>query len=286
MNSMQLFINGLGSGAFYGSIAVGFSLVWGVLNIVNMVHGSLVVLGAFLGFYFWKHTGLSPIISVPIVAAVTFAIGAAIQSIFVNKVISAPVLTTLTLTFGIDLILYNIMTQSFTATIRTVTVRYGNVDIGVASVPIDRLYVAVFALLITGLLYLVLRTSAIGRAIVAVRMDKTAAALMGIRVKTVYAITFGIGAMMAGMAGAVSTLVYPVTTELSAAYLTKAFAVCVIGGLGSVPGALLGGLVLGLIESFAGFAVGPQNAMILGLLVMLGVLLVRPAGLMGVKGFQ
>lgn len=286
MNTIQLIINGLGTGAFYASIAVGFSLVWGVLNVINMVHGSLVVLGAFLGFFFWKMTGLNPVFSVPFVAVSTFLIGAALQSVFINKVVSAPVLTTLTLTFGLDLILYNVMTVYFTASIRRVTTSYGNIDLGSVVVPIDRLYVAIFALLITGVLYLVLRMTSIGRAIVAVRMDKTAAALMGIRVKSVYAITFGIGAMMAGVAGAVSTLIYPVTTGLSGAFLLKAFIVCVIGGLGSIPGALFGGLLLGVIESFAGYAIGPQNSLTLALAIMLFVLLVKPTGLMGVKGFD
>ncbi len=286
MNVVQLIINGLGTGAFYALIAIGFSLVWGVLNIINMIHGSIVVLGAFLGFFFWKATGLNPLIAVPLVAIITFAIGAAIQGIFINNVIAAPVLTTLTLTFGLDLILYNIMTVYFTASIRRVTVGYGNLDLGLAVLPIDRLYVAISALLITGLLYVILRMTSIGRAIVAVRMDKTAAALMGIRVKSVYAITFGIGAMMAGVAGAVSTLIYPVTTGLSGVFLMKAFVVCVIGGLGSIPGALLGGLVLGVVESFAGYAIGPQNSQTLALTLMLAVLLLKPDGLMGVKGFH
>lgn len=286
MNVLQLLVNGLGIGAFYASIAVGFSLVWGVLNIINMIHGSLVVLGSFLAFFFWKETGLHPLIAVPLVAIATFALGAAIQAVLVNRVIAAPVLTTLTLTFGLDLILYNVMTVYFTATIRRVTVNYGNIELGSLVIPVDRLYVATFALLITAALYAVLRMSSIGRAIVAVRMDKTAAALMGIRVQSVYAITFGIGAMMAAVAGVVSTLIYPVTTSLGSAFLSKAFIVCVIGGLGSVPGALIGGLALGVIETFAGYAIGPHHALTIGLVLMLVVLLVKPTGLMGVKGFD
>ena len=142
------------------------------------------------------------------------------------------------------------------------------------------------ALLLTGLLYLVMRRSRIGRAIVAVRMDGDAAALMGIEVNRIYAITFGIAAMMAGAAGAIFAMVYPVTTNLTGTFLGKAFVVCVIGGLGSVPGALAGGIVLGIIESFAGQFFGPQHALTVGFVLMLVLLVVRPTGLTGIKGYE
>jgi branched-chain amino acid transport system permease protein len=119
-----------------------------------------------------------------------------------------------------------------------------------------------------------------------VRMDGDAAALMGIDVKRIYAITFAIAAMMAGAAGAIFAMVYPVTTNLTGTFLGKAFVVCVIGGLGSVPGALAGGIVLGIIESFAGQFFGPQHAITVGFVLMLVLLLVRPTGLTGIKGYE
>jgi branched-chain amino acid transport system permease protein len=117
-------------------------------------------------------------------------------------------------------------------------------------------------------------------------MDRSAAALMGIRVNKIYAITFGIGAMMAGAAGVIFAMVFPVTTNLTGIFLGKAFVVCVIGGLGSVPGALVGGLVLGVVESVAGHVLGPQHALTVGFLLMLLLLVVRPSGLVGVKGYE
>jgi branched-chain amino acid transport system permease protein len=117
-------------------------------------------------------------------------------------------------------------------------------------------------------------------------MDRTAAELMGIRVDRIYAITFGIGALMAGAAGAVFAMVYPVTTNLAGPFLGKAFVVCVIGGLGSVPGALVGGLVLGIIESFSGQFFGPQHALTVGFVLMLVLLVVKPTGLTGIKGYE
>lgn len=286
MDIFQILLNGVVLGALYACIAIGFSLVWGVLNVINMLHGSFIILGGYLTYFAWHYTGISPIVLLVPVAAALFALGYALQYLFINKVVTSPVLTTLTLTFGLDMILYNLMTVVFTATPRRVTLDLGSISIGDVFLPNDRLLGMALALLLTLFLFLVMRGSRIGRAIVAVRMDRQAAALMGIRVNQVYAITFGIGALMAGAAGTIFAMVFPVTTNLSGVFLGKAFVICVIGGLGSVPGALIGGLALGLIESVAAFTIGPQNAMTVGFLLMLFLLIVRPTGLIGVKGYE
>ncbi len=286
MEIRQNLHNGIVLGTLYACIAIGFSLVWGVLNVINMLHGSFIILGGYLTYFAWHHLGIHPILALPFVAALLFALGYVLQYVFINKVVSAPVLTTLTLTFGLDMILYNVMTVFFTATPRRVTLDFGSVDILGVVMPVDRLIGMALALLMTAALYVVLRGSRIGRAIVAVRMDRQAAELMGIRVNQIYAITFGIGALMAGAAGAIFAMVFPVTTNLTGAFLGKAFVICVIGGLGSVPGALVGGIALGIIESFSGFILGPQHALTVGFVLMLILLLVRPTGLVGVKGYE
>ncbi|ATI43930.1 branched-chain amino acid ABC transporter permease (plasmid) [Pacificitalea manganoxidans] len=286
MGFAQILANGMVLGTLYACIAIGFSLVWGVLNVINMLHGSFIVLGGYLTFFAWYYIGLNPILVLPFVAALLFGLGYVLQYTLINKVVAAPVLTTLTLTFGLDMILYNLMTVYFTATPRRVSLDFGRIDFMDVSMPVDRLLGMGLALLLTGLLYLVLRASTIGRAIVAVRMDREAAALMGIRVNRIYAITFGISALMAGAAGAVFSMVFPITTNLSGTFLGKAFVICVIGGLGSVSGALVGGLALGIIESFAGVYLGPQNAMTVGFVIMLVLLIVKPTGLVGVKGYE
>lgn len=286
MDFTQILVNGIVLGALYACIAVGFSLVWGVLNVINMMHGSFIILGGYLTFFAWFHLKIDPVLALPVVAAILYGLGFALQYLFINKVVTAPVLTTLTLTFGLDMILYNLMTVFFTATPRRVTLDLGSVEIFGAMMPKDRLLGMALAFVLTGILYLVMRGSRIGRAIVAVRMDRQAAALMGIQVNRIYAITFGIGALMAGAAGAVFAIVFPVTTNLTGTFLGKAFVICVIGGLGSVPGALVGGIALGIIESFAGYLIGPQHAITLGFLIMLLLLVVRPTGLVGVKGYE
>jgi len=282
----QVTANGLMLGALYACIAVGFSLVWGVLNVINMLHGAFIILGGYLAFFAWQAWKLPPFLSLVPVALVLFLIGYFVQLGLVNRVVTRPVLTTLTLTFGLELILYNIMTVAFTATPRRVTLDLGRVDLGGVVLPLDRVAAMGLALTLTGLLYLVLRSSRTGRAIVAVRMDREAASLMGIKVDRIYAMTFGIGALMAGACGALLSVVYPITTSVTGLILGKAFVVCVIGGLGTVPGALVGGLALGLIESYAGHWFGPQNAVLAGFLVMIVLLVVRPTGLVGKKGYE
>jgi branched-chain amino acid transport system permease protein len=286
MAYLQILVNGVVLGALYTCLAVGFSLVWGVLNVINMLHGSLIILGGYITFFAWHGYGIHPLVALPFVALLLFAVGYAVQLLLINRVVTAPVLTTLTLTFGLDLILNNFMIVYYTATARRVTLDLGVIEIAGIIMPVDRLLAMALALLFTGALYVVLRASRVGRAIVAVRMDRDAAALMGIRVDRIYAVTFGIGALMAGATGAVFAMLYPVTTNLAGTFLGKAFVICVIGGLGSVQGALVGGVVLGLIESFAGQLVGPQHALTVGFALMLVLLVVKPTGLTGIRGYE
>ena len=137
MDIMQILANGIVLGALYACIAVGFSLVWGVLNVINMLHGSFIILGGYLTYFAWHYLGINPIVMLPAVALVLFVLGYGLQYLFINKVVSAPVLTTLTLTFGLDMILYNLMTVYFTATPRRVTMDLGNVDLLGVVMPVD-----------------------------------------------------------------------------------------------------------------------------------------------------
>ena len=282
----QIILNGLMLGAIYACIAVGFSLVWGVLNVINMLHGGFIILGGYLTFFSWLHFGIHPFVSLFPVAMLLFGLGYVLQRTLINQVVSKPVLTTLTLTFGLEMILYNTMNLLFTATPRRVALDMGVLNLGDMLLPYDRVASMVLALSLTGLLFLTMRKSKIGRAIVAVRMDKDAASLMGINVPQIYAITFGIGAFMAGACGAIVAVIFPISTSLTGVFLGKAFVICVIGGLGTVPGALAGGLALGLIESITGFWFGPQNAILIGFVLMLVLLVVRPTGLLGRKGYE
>jgi branched-chain amino acid transport system permease protein len=290
---LQVLINGLLLGGLYACIAAGFSLVWGVLNVINMLHGSFVVLGAYLAFFAYTLLGVHPYAFAPIGALALFVLGYLIQRIVVNRVIEAPVLVTLTTTFGLTLLLDNIMLVAFKADFRKVnlTPPLGILDLSdfIPSlnvvVPVDRLVSMLFALLFVGLLYWLLRHTSAGRAIVAVRMDRYAATLMGVNPLKIFALTFALGAALAGAAGALLSPIFPISPLAGTAYLGKAFVICVLGGLGSVSGVLAGGLALGVIESFGALFFGPEHSLTLAFTVLILLLIFRPSGLMGRRGF-
>lgn len=288
MLAAQILINALVLGCLYACIAIGFSLVWGVLNVINLIHGSFIVLGAYLAWGLYQGLHLSPWYALLIAAPLFFVFGYAIQRLILNRVITAPVLVTLTLTFGLDLILNNAMIYYFKADYRklTLTPPMGSVSIFDVVVPVDRLIATVAALALTFVLYLILRRLRVGRAIVAVRLDRDAAVLMGVNVNSIYAIAFGLGAALAGCAGVLMALIFPISPLTSTAYLGKAFVVCVLGGLGSVSGALAGGILLALIEGVGSAMIGPAHATTLSFVLLIVFLILRPQGLLGRKGFE
>jgi branched-chain amino acid transport system permease protein len=288
MLAAQVLINALVLGCLYACIAIGFSLVWGVLNVINLIHGSFIVLGAYLAWGLYQSLHISPWYALVIAAPAFFALGYVIQRLILNRVITAPVLVTLTLTFGLDLILNNAMIYYFKADYRklTLTPPMGSVSLFDVVVPIDRLIATASALALTLVLYLILRRLRVGRAIVAVRLDRDAAKLMGVDVNSIYAIAFGLGAALAGCAGVLMALIFPISPLTSTAYLAKAFVVCVLGGLGSVSGALAGGILLALIEGIGSTLIGPAHATTLSFALLIVFLIVRPQGLLGRKGFE
>ncbi|MBI5129284.1 MAG: branched-chain amino acid ABC transporter permease [Rhodopseudomonas palustris] len=288
MQAIQILINALVLGSLYACIAIGFSLVWGVLNVINLIHGSFIVLGGYLAFMLYQSLHLSPWYAIFVAAPLFFAFGYVIQRLILNRVITAPVLVTLTLTFGLDLILNNAMIYFFTADYRKLILSppLGSLAFGGVVVPVDRLIATATALALTGLLYLLLRRSKVGRAIVAVRLDRDAAVLMGVHVPSIYAVAFGLGAALAGCAGVLMALIFPISPLTSSTFLGKAFVVCVLGGLGSVSGALAGGLLLALVESVGATYLGPAHATTLSFLLLIVFLILRPQGLLGRKGFE
>ncbi|TFL13119.1 branched-chain amino acid ABC transporter permease [Pusillimonas caeni] len=285
---VQYFVNGLLLGGLYACIAAGFSLVWGVMNIINMMHGAFIVLGAYIAYFSYVLFGVHPFFSVLSAGLLIGAAGYLIQRGIINRVVGKPVLVTFTLTFGLEMILNNAMLLGFTADYRKVSLAepMGTLDWSGLFLPLDRVGAMALAIAVIMAVYLALRRSRIGRAIVAVRFDREAAQLMGVDVAKTYAVTFALGAMMAAAAGALVSVVFPISPVTGHLFLGKAFVICVLGGVGSIAGAVAGGLALGLLESFGGMLFGPEYALTLSFCVLLVLLTFRPRGLMGIRGYE
>jgi branched-chain amino acid transport system permease protein len=288
----QDLVNGILAGGILAVVALGFSLVWGIMNIINLAHGAYIMLGAYVTWQLFTSFHVDPFVSLPVSFVVLFALGYLIQKYLINWVVRAPVLTTFLITFGLSLLIVNVALLIWTGDTRGVTTAYSGTNFSVAgiTVPWAKLYTLIAALIITGVMQLWLTRSRTGRAIRATSMDIGAAQLSGVRVAQIFSIVYGLGAGLAGVAGTLLSLSYSLNPSMGQPFLIKAFVVCVLGGLGSVQGALVGGLVYGIVEAFASqidFTIGSQHISGTGLqdavalVVLLIVLIVRPTGIMG-----
>lgn len=276
-------MNGILVGGIFAVVALGFSLVWGIMNIINLAHGSFLMLGAYIAYVLFANYHLDPFLSLPIAFVVMFLFGYLIQRYIINFVVRAPILTTFLLTFGLSLLLINAALLVFHGDIKGITTSYSgaNFSLGPVTVPWSKLWTLVAALVITALMQLFLTGTKTGRAIRATSMDIGAAQLSGVRVAHLYAIVFGLGSGLAGAAGVLVSLSYSLQPSMGDPFLIKAFVVCVLGGLGSVQGALVGGILYGILEAFGSQYVGTGLQDAVALVVLLIVLIVRPTGIMG-----
>ena len=288
----QDLVNGILAGGILAVVALGFSLVWGIMNIINLAHGAFIMLGAYLTYQLFTTFHIDPFLSLPISFIALFALGYCIQRFLINWVARAPILTTFLLTFGLSLLLVNIALLIWTGDTRGVTTAYSgaNFEIAGVTIPWAKFFTLAAALAITGVMQLWLTRSKTGRAIRATSMDIGAAQLCGVRTPQIYAIVYALSAGLAGVAGTLISLSYGLTPTMGDPFLIKAFVVCVLGGLGSVEGALIGGLVYGIVEAFAtqlDVTIGTQHISgsglqdAIALVVLLIVLIVRPTGIMG-----
>ena len=282
---VQLVTIGLLAGGIYAAVGVGFSLVWGVLNIVNLAHGALVIVGAYLTWQIFTASGLDPFLTLPIDAVALFALGYVVQRGVINRIIRAPLLFTFLLTFGLNLIAVNVLLLIFKSDFRSVTTSYSGagLELGGIVVPYIRLAALGIALLMAAGLALLLARTRVGLAIQAVGSDRDAAQLVGIDLRHAYAVTYGLGAACAGVAGGLIAMIQAITPTAGEPYTLQAFVVVILGGLGRVSATVVGGLVFGLVEAFAQSIPGSgsvfANAIAFGVMVL--VLVTRPQGLLG-----
>jgi branched-chain amino acid transport system permease protein len=284
---LQSLVNGILLGGVYACVGIGFSLVWGVTNVINLAHGAMITLGAYVTFWAYQGLGFDPFLSIPLAMLTMGVLGYGIQRYLVNLVVRTGVFMTLILTFGIQLVLIDTALFLFSGDYRAVTPSYGGtgLDLGAVVVPYVRLAIFLIGLLLTFVLHLFMTRTRTGNAIRATALNRDAAQLVGVDIGRIYAVTFGIGAALAGAAGALLSTLYTITPVMGQPLLGKAFVIACLGGLGTMWGSLIGGLILGLAETVGAVTIGPayQQALSFGLLVL--ILAVRPEGIVGQKFF-
>jgi len=263
-------------------VAIGFSIVWGILNIINIAHGAFIMLGAYVTYWLFTLFGIDPFLSIPLSMITLFIVGYIIQRYLINLVIRAPLLVTFLLTFAMEIVIINLATFFWKGDLRSVTPAYSGagLTLGAVQIPYVRLGAFFISLLLTGALHVFLTYTKMGNAIRATGMDIDAARLQGVKIAQSYALTFAIGSALAGAAGSLISVSFPIDPTMGGAYTLRAFLICVLGGLGSIPGVMLGALLYAFIEVFSGIYVpGLKDAIALFVLVL--VLIIRPTGIAG-----
>lgn len=279
----QVLINGVLLGGLYAVMALGLALVWGVLNIVNLAHGAFIMLGAYLAWHLYTYLGIDPFLGLPLTAIVMFCFGYTLQRGLLNLIVRAPMFNTLLITFGLEVVLTYLAQLAFSADFRTINPPYAgsSIALGPLVVPLARLMAfGVAAALTIGMWLFLLRTK-LGRAIRATAQNLVAARLYGVAPRHLYAVTFGIGIGLAGAAGSLYGTVSQINPYIGATLTAKCFAIAIIGGLDNPLGVLVGGLVLGIIESLTVLYIGATYDDVASFGVLVLVLIVRPTGLLG-----
>ncbi|MDF1500730.1 MAG: branched-chain amino acid ABC transporter permease [Anaerolineales bacterium] len=274
-------VDGLLLGFVYGIAAMGLSLIWGVMNVINLAHGPIIALGMFGIYLAFTILGLNPYLALVLVAFAGLVLGILIYYVAVNRVIDAPHLSSLLATFSVNMIIIGIGTAIFTVSPYNVDFTLGAVDIGPIRLLWTRVAAALAAVIVTGLLYLFLFRTRTGKNIRAVANNRTAAELMGIPSSRVLALSFGIGTMLAAIAGGLIATFFPFTILAGGGYELRSFVIVVLGGLGNPLGALVGGLILGSLEGIIPVFMQTSWVPVIEFVLFVFIILVRPSGLLG-----
>lgn len=274
----QILVNGILLGGLYGLMGLGMALVWGVLNIVNLAHGSFIMLGGYAVFYLFTLAGIDPLAALPIAMAMLFVFGWLLQRFVLNLIVRSELLNTLLITFGLDVVITYLAQYLFTADFRTINPSYAGANITAAGVTVPLLLLAAFliALLLAGALWLLLNRLPLGRAIRATAQNLVAARLYGVDPRSVYALTFGLGAALAAAAGGLYGITAHLTPYIGVTLTAKSFVIAIIGGLDNPFHIVLGGIVLGVAESLTALYLGPTYTDVISFGLLVAVLVVRP----------
>ena len=277
----QVVISGLLAGSLYAMVALGLGLIFGVMRVLNVAHGPLLMMGAYTTFWLFHWVGLNPYLSLLVSMPLLFLVGVALQRFLVRRVVDAPELSSLLLTFGVSIALVNLAQLAFTSDLRAVEFITGAWVIGGLALSKPRFIAFLFAAAVTALAFLFLKYTRLGKAIRATSQSREVALVCGINVARIHLLTFGLASALAAGGGALLAVIVAVQPEMGGVWTFKSFLVIVLGGAGNYPGALLGGLLLGLVEQLASLFLTTQLSEVVAYVLLVLVLLVRPAGLLG-----
>jgi len=280
---VQLIINGLLLGGMYALISIGLTLIFGVLEIINFAHGEFLMLGMYASYWLFQLYGIDPYLSLLIILPVFFFVGLAVQRVTIQPILNAPALNQIFMTVGMSLVLQNVALFFWKADYRTVQTAYSAVSLRTSGLMISfpRLVAFFLAIGTIAALLIFLKKTYTGKAIRALAQERKAAMLMGINVYRTYQIAFGIGIACVGAAGAMLVPVYFVFPTVGALFVLIAFVVVILGGYNSLTGALVGGLIIGVVEAFSGFFISPHLKEAIYFVIFILILLFRPTGLFG-----
>jgi branched-chain amino acid transport system permease protein len=280
---LNVAVGGVLTGLVYGLMALGLSVIFGVVRVVNFAHGEMMSIAMYLAVVLFAQFHLDPLIMLVPIAAVLFAFGYALQAGLINPFITRPEHSQFLLLVALAIIIVNALLIIFGPDARTVqtSYTYDSFQIGPLIIDATKLYAGEAAIIFAALLFAFFRFTLIGKAIRACADNYTGALVVGLNVKHLYALTFGLGAACVGAAGVIMTLIIDVTPTVGPTYTLLAFVIVVTGGLGSMPGALIGGVLIGLTEAFAGLLFTPSAKSMFAFGILVLVLLFRPQGILG-----
>ncbi|HHV93217.1 MAG TPA: branched-chain amino acid ABC transporter permease [Firmicutes bacterium] len=280
---LQLTVGGLLLGCVYGLVAMGLSLIYGVMGIVNFAHGAFVMLAMYASFWLNRFLGLDPVLSSPLIALLMFGFGVLMYHAVIGKVLEGPFLARLLVTFGLSIFLINSAQFLWSPDYRMVEnpMFRGIIMLGPVFIERPKLVASIGSLIVAGLIYWFVRKTKTGLAIQAISLDRMAASLMGINIERLNGYAFGLGCACAGAAGAFLAEFYYIFPDVGTMFGLVALVAVALGGFGSTEGALIGAILIGIIETVGGFIVGSEFKYALVFLAYLVIVILRPRGLMG-----
>ncbi len=285
---LQVLVSGLLSGGIYAVVSVGLTLIFGVLKLVNFAHGDFLMVSMYMSFWLYSALSVNPYVGALFVVPLMFAFGVLIQRILMKPILEAPHVVQIFATMGLSMILQNAALLLFKADFRNVRVPFAASVLQIGGIRLSLVHVVAFLVAMTAavVLYAFLQSTDMGKAMRAVSMNARAAKLMGINVDRVYLVAYSLGIALVGLAGVFLTPIYPIYPTIGLNFANPAFVCVVLGGLGSVPGAVLGGLTIGLVEAMTAYYAGSQFQQAAYFLIFLVVLVIRPYGFFGRKGAE